>query len=195
MVHATVAEGIYIVGGPTISDELDGLVLLVQGSDACALIGMGAGRSLHALVRNILELGIGISRLRYAVVPIPDPCIAGGCKQLKEMLPHIMIAAPGDIARLLRNGIDYLGRESYDPCPVSLETEQVDLGGVNLRLIKVRENAYAVLCREVMLLRSVEDLIHIISQIRELKVSRICFFYETECISVKQVIASAEGRG
>lgn len=50
---AQIAEGVYIVGGPQITDERDCCVFLLDGGTELALVDAGLGYSTRAIVDNI----------------------------------------------------------------------------------------------------------------------------------------------
>ncbi len=127
--HLTLAPGIYIIGGSNITSEDDCTTLLVcsLNLDECTVIGCGSGKNLHALVRNILELGISLKNVRYAIVPLANECLTG-CRSLKLAFPWIQIVAPREIARDLREG------KAGEPLPISIESTEVSLRDTEVRI-------------------------------------------------------------
>ncbi len=63
-----VAEGVYIVGGPQITDGRDCCAYLVDGGTELALVDTGLGYSARAIVNNIEKLGLDSSLLKYVIV-------------------------------------------------------------------------------------------------------------------------------
>ena len=63
-----VIEGVYIVGGPQITDERDCCVYLIDGGTELALVDAGLGYSTRAIGENIEKLGLDKSLLKYVVV-------------------------------------------------------------------------------------------------------------------------------
>ncbi len=63
-----VAEGVYIVGGPQITDGRDCCVYLVDGGTELALVDTGLGYSTRAILGNIEKLSLDNSLLKYIIV-------------------------------------------------------------------------------------------------------------------------------
>ncbi len=63
-----VIEGVYIVGGPQITDERDCCIYLIDGGTELALVDAGLGYSTRAILENIEKLGLDKSLLKYVVV-------------------------------------------------------------------------------------------------------------------------------
>ncbi len=128
-----IMPGFFIIAGATITHEYDCTALLLRLSDEqYVLIGTGSGEYPYALLRNIIELGISITNIRYAIIPYPARCIAGGCRALKELFPWIHIVSHPSFAWMLRNGIDIQGGYTYPPCPVSYVTDSINIDETKL---------------------------------------------------------------
>jgi len=124
--HLTIAPGIYVVGGNELTDEEDCTILLLRSSrDACVLLGCGCGKSVHAVIRNVIELGVSFLNIRYVVVPIHNRCIAN-CRRLLEIAPWIHIAAPPAVASKIRKGID------VEPVAVAYEANHMVFNGIEV---------------------------------------------------------------
>jgi len=63
-----VAEGVYIVGGPQITDGRDCCIYLVDGGSELALVDAGLGYSTRAILANIAKLGLDAALLKYVIV-------------------------------------------------------------------------------------------------------------------------------
>jgi len=182
--HSTVAPGVYVVGGTSITDESDCTTLVacsLTDPPTCALIGCGSGRSLHALVRNLMELGISIKHVRYAIIPLVLDCVASGCRYLKEAFRWILLCAPPSIARMLREGA------SGTPIPISMEASEVPLDDdvkIHVKVLDPRSKALITVSRRgralSMLLMS--SSIEAIEDLEAKGVNRIiCLLEEPTC--------------
>lgn len=149
-----VRRGVFIVGGTTLTSVNDCTSLIIrlpEQNDSYVLLGVGSGSNTAMLLRNIIELGISIRAIKYVVIPYPTRCLAGACRQFKELFPEIHIVSHPHHAPLLRNGIGIEGDE-YPPCPVSYVTDTISMGGIRISLVPLRActGLKVVLYREAM---------------------------------------------
>lgn len=82
---AQIAEGVYIVGGPQITDERDCCVFLLDGGTELALVDAGLGYSTRAIVDNIKKLGLDISLLKYVIATHGHIDHIGGLHYFQEL--------------------------------------------------------------------------------------------------------------
>jgi len=132
-----IKRGIFIVGGITLTSEADCTSLLIRlpdQDDSYVLLGVGSGNAAEMLLRNIIELGVSIRAVKYIVIPYPSRCLAGACRQFKELFPEIHIVAHPQYAPLLRNGVG-IENDAYPPCPVSYVTDTMSVGRARINLI------------------------------------------------------------
>jgi len=140
MVHLTVRRGVFVVAGATLTSKNDCISLLIRlpnQDDSYILLGVGSGNNTTMLLRNIIELGISIKAIKYVVIPYPSRCLAGACREFKELFPEIHIVSHPQYAQLLRNGVGVEG-DTYPPCPVSYITDTMFIGGTRVSLIPMK---------------------------------------------------------
>ena len=78
-----VTKGIFMVGGPEITDSRDGCVYLLNIGDL-VLIDSGAGWSVHQIQANIERLGFDCSKLSKLILTHCHIDHIGGAPRLKE---------------------------------------------------------------------------------------------------------------
>lgn len=80
-----VAEGVYIVVGPQITDGRDCCVYLVDGGTELALVDAGLGYSSRSILENIEKLGLDKSLLKYIIVTHGHIDHIGGLSYFREL--------------------------------------------------------------------------------------------------------------
>lgn len=138
--HLTIKRGVFIVAGITLTSKNDCTSLLIRlpsQNDSYILLGVGSGSGTAMLLRNIIELGVSIKAIKYVVIPYPSRCLAGACREFKELFPEIHIVSHPQYAQLLRNGIGIEG-ETYPPCPVSYVTDTISIDRAGISLIPIK---------------------------------------------------------
>ena len=81
-----IAPGVYMVGGPELSDDKDACIYLVEGPGEAALIDAGAGDGLARVLDNIAKAGVEASRVKHLVITHCHVDHAGGAPGLKSRL-------------------------------------------------------------------------------------------------------------
>ncbi len=79
-----IAPGVYVVGGPEITDPADGLVYAVDGGPEIALVDCGAGASVPRIVENLEEVGLDPGRIALVVLTHRHVDHVGGAPALCE---------------------------------------------------------------------------------------------------------------
>jgi glyoxylase-like metal-dependent hydrolase (beta-lactamase superfamily II) len=89
-----VLPGLFIVGGPGITDPSDCLVYAVDGGDEVALVDCGAGKSAPLILRNLRAAGLGDKPLSTVIL---SHChvdhIGGASALLRESSPRFVCHA------------------------------------------------------------------------------------------------------
>ncbi len=182
--HLTLAPGVYIVAGSTITSDNDCTTLLVcslEEPPSCALVGCGGGTSLHAITRNILELQLSLRNLRYVVIPTVLECLCRGCKLLKDALPWLHIVAPPSLARSVRAGA------CGEPCPVTVESTSISIGETKIVAKALGRRAFTILIERaskslsLILIPKIFDDVNDIDVLAEGDNRIICLLEEPVC--------------
>jgi len=88
-----VCEGVYQVGGGSLSRGEDCSVYLIANRSEGAMIDMGAGASAHHIVDNIQSTGFDIKCMRYLIVTHGHIDHIGGLAHMKNIMPWAEIIA------------------------------------------------------------------------------------------------------
>ncbi len=78
-------DGIYLVGGPQLTDDRDCCIYLVDGGSELALIDAGLGFSCHAVLENIKMLGLDTILLKYVIATHGHIDHIGGLRYFKDL--------------------------------------------------------------------------------------------------------------
>jgi len=139
---AQVCEGVYIIGGPGISDAEDCCVYLVDAGEL-VMVDAGADNSSDRLVDNIQTLGLMPERLSTIIVTHAHIDHIGALSELKRKYGVKIIAHEEDTAAISsgRNvGAEYYGVK-YEPCEVDIILKGVE---DNLDIGNIRFNFHHV---------------------------------------------------
>ncbi|KAF1084449.1 Metallo-beta-lactamase L1 precursor [Sporotomaculum syntrophicum] len=79
-----VAEGVYIVGGPQITEGRDCCVYLVDGGSELALVDTGLGYTTRTILTNMEKLGLNPALLKYVIVTHGHIDHIGGLRYFQE---------------------------------------------------------------------------------------------------------------
>lgn len=116
--HLYMGFGLYqVLGRPLSMGEAP--VYLLRTPCSNILVNTGRADEVEILVRNLLELGVGISEVSYAIVTVPSGEAAGSCRILRELNPNLLTVASVVNARAFREG-----GKGLDPCPISIEVRK-----------------------------------------------------------------------
>jgi len=188
--HFTLAPGIYVIGGKLLTDPSDGMVLLIELDEGSSiLVGCGSGNRIDALLRNIVELGMSLSTIKYIVIPLVDPSIVNGCRALIEILRPKHVVAPPTIAKAIYQGI------GVEPAPISLLSDNITMGRSSLKVVSIASDTAIlevtrVTSRITIVLTRATSLKHL-DQIRERlrslsqTVCRLCLYDECMCKTIQ----------
>lgn len=80
-----VTEGVYLVGGPNITDARDCCIYLVDGGKELALIDAGLGTSGRGIINNITTLGFDPQLLKYVIATHGHIDHIGGLNYFKSL--------------------------------------------------------------------------------------------------------------
>ncbi len=138
-----IADGVYQIGGPRITDPEDCCVYLVDGGGELAVIDAGLGFSAPQLVANIEALSFDPGSVKYLVATHGHIDHTGGLVYLKEKLKAEVVAHQYELAAVEgRNpaltAADYYGVE-YKPVKADIilrgEEETLPLGSLKLVML------------------------------------------------------------
>ncbi len=79
-----ITEGVYIIGGPKITDERDCCIYLIGGGTELALVDAGLGYSARAVLENTEKLGLDSSLLKYVIATHGHIDHIGGLHYFRE---------------------------------------------------------------------------------------------------------------
>ena len=79
-----IAESVYLLGGPQITDGRDCCVYLIDGGTELALVDTGLGYSAKAILANIEKLHLNSSLLKYVIITHGHIDHIGGLKFFAE---------------------------------------------------------------------------------------------------------------
>ncbi len=138
-----VAPGVFVVGGPAITDPADCLVYAVDGGTEVALIDCGAGASALQILRNLEEVGLGDRPLGLLVLTHRHVDHVGGAPAIVDRASPRVACHALDAGALVRPDPVSTASSWYGvrlpPIPVDpvLEGEEgtIPLGGTELRWI------------------------------------------------------------
>ena len=122
MVSIYVAPGVYIVGGRDLTHPLDENSYLIL-SKPPILVDVGTGFGVHNLLRNILELRVIPSRIKYLVITHAHIWNAGGCRIFKDLTQCSTIAHYLDSLVLKQPKRELMDSENQEPLPCSISIE------------------------------------------------------------------------
>lgn len=141
-----IAAGVFAVGGPTLSDDLDCLSYLVFNPEAegpSVLVDCGAGRSIDRILAKVREIRPGgPDILLLSHVHIDH---AGGAARLKELCGCRILVHAAE-SRILANGDAVrsaaewyrMDLQPVEPDEVLYGGEEIDLGGgLNLKVVAI----------------------------------------------------------
>ncbi len=96
-----IAEGVYVVGGPGISDPRDCCVYLVDAGPEYVLIDAGAGPGADAILKNVEALGFDPAKIGTIIATHCHIDHIGGISRIKEKTGCTLVAHQLD-----RDGIE-----------------------------------------------------------------------------------------
>jgi len=124
------------VGGRKITSFEDCTAILVCHGK-CALVGCGTEGSIHAILRNVMELGYSLRDVELVVLPLPLRCLCDGCRTLREFVPFIKVMVPKTFGYRIRMG-EYLD-ERGTPCPPTIESDKYCSENICIELLAIDE--------------------------------------------------------
>ena len=138
-----VAPGVFVVGGPTITDPADCFVYAVDGGSGVALIDCGAGASARQILGNVEEVGLGGKPLVLLVLTHRHVDHVGGAPAIVDKASPRVACHALDAGALVRPDPVSTAASWYGvrlpPIPVDPVLEgnrgTLPLGGTELRWI------------------------------------------------------------
>ena len=144
-------------GGFDLTDAFDCHVYLLDGGAEAALIDVGIGDGLDAILANVEAAGVAAERIRYVLLTHAHPDHAGGSAKLRERLPNAEVVASAPVAKWVRTGDEEavsleLGKRAefypHDyrliPAPVEREVaegERIRVGELELAVVETPGHA------------------------------------------------------
>jgi glyoxylase-like metal-dependent hydrolase (beta-lactamase superfamily II) len=148
------ANRVHLVGsgvmGFDLSDAFDCHVYLIDGGGEAALVDVGSGFGVEAILAHAEAAGFARDRIRHVVLTHAHADHAGGAARIRSLLPGVTVYAGSPAAAWIRSGdeeaFSLAGAkragyypESYvlEPCEVDVEVAQGDrvrVGDVELEV-------------------------------------------------------------
>lgn len=121
-VTQTVAEGVYLIGGPNVTRSEDAAVFAVDCGGQIVLIDSGAGRSVRALVRNLEKASLDPGTLSTIILTHCHIDHIGGAPSFKKqygcrLIIHELDAGAVESADPVLTAADLYGAD-FPPTPV-----------------------------------------------------------------------------
>lgn len=92
-----VFAGVYLVGGPGITDSSDCLVYAVDGEEEIALVDCGAGRSVPRILENLESVGLGAKPLSALILTHCHVDHIGGASEFSRRRASRVVCHKGDL--------------------------------------------------------------------------------------------------
>lgn len=120
-----IIRGVYIVGGPGISHVDDAACYVVESSGELVMIDSGAGGRTNQIVRNMQQLGLDPSKIKYLVLTHCHIDHIGGARELREqsgalIAIHELDAAPVELGDGAKTAASWYGRK-FPPLKVDIK--------------------------------------------------------------------------
>lgn len=128
-----VSAGVYLVGGPGITDPSDCLIYAVDGEEEIALVDCGAGRSVVEILENLDRLGLGAKPIAALILTHCHVDHIGGAGEFLRKRAATVVCHRGDLEAI----------ESGDPRKTASSWYGVRLPGT--RVDRVLEEEQEVL--------------------------------------------------
>jgi glyoxylase-like metal-dependent hydrolase (beta-lactamase superfamily II) len=133
-----IAERIHLVGsgsfGFDLTDPFDCHVYLIDGGEELALVDVGAGMGVEAILANVRADGLDPGRIRHLILTHAHGDHAGGAASMHSLLDDPAVHLSAATARYLREGDEdgssitvakrvgiYPPDYRYEPCRVDVE--------------------------------------------------------------------------
>jgi len=145
-------DRVYLVGSGAVgfgmTNPFDCHVYLLDGGDELALIDVGAGMGIEAILENVRRDGRDPTKIRHVILTHAHGDHGGGAARMRSMLANPTVYLSHETARYLRDGdeaavsIDLAKRVGIyphdyrlEPCPIDVELADGDTIAVgDLRL-------------------------------------------------------------
>lgn len=100
-------EQIHLVGsgssGFDLTDRWDAHAYLIDGGAEAALVDVGCGRGVDALLGNVEAAGVAPGRLRHLLLTHAHADHCGGTAAVRDRLPDVRVTASPEVARWVRS--------------------------------------------------------------------------------------------
>ena len=145
MTAEKIFDGIWMVGGPDLTDGADCCVYLVQFADEAVLIDSGAGNSVPEIIENLKSAGIDPASVKKLILTHCHIDHTGGANEFKSKLGLEIIAHEKAAEILLRADPMLTAAKWYNTMPEVIAVDRsfkgdelkLDFGAESLRLIYI----------------------------------------------------------
>jgi glyoxylase-like metal-dependent hydrolase (beta-lactamase superfamily II) len=100
-----IAKGVFMVGGPELSNDRDACIYLVDGTDEAVLIDAGAGGGFDRVMSNIRAAGLEVSRVKHLILTHCHVDHSGGVPRYQAMV-GVKVISHARCAEILAKGHD-----------------------------------------------------------------------------------------
>jgi hydroxyacylglutathione hydrolase len=129
-------ERVHLVGsgssGFGLTDAWDAHAYLLDGGAEAALVDVGCGRGVDAILGNVEAAGVTLDRLRHLLLTHAHADHCGGAAAVRNRLPHVGVTASPQVARWVRSAdeqamsVETGKRAEFYPADFSFVACQVD---------------------------------------------------------------------
>lgn len=129
-------DRIHVVGSGTmgfdLTDPYDCHIFLVDGGSELAVVDVGSGMGVPAVLENIRNKGVELDRVRHVVLTHAHVDHAGGAAKMRAGLPNPTVYVSRVVADLVRTGdekgvsLDVAKKAGFYPEDYTLEPCEVD---------------------------------------------------------------------
>lgn len=137
-----VDEGIFMVGGPSLSHHADCCVYLIDAGESLVLVDSGVGLNTEKIVENVKEVGYKPERIEYLIGTHKHIDHIGGNRFFKDsfnckIVMHELDAEAVESGDQFTTGAQLYGVK-FRPCKVDIkinQTTDLKVGQLNFKLI------------------------------------------------------------